>query len=207
MDERQATAWLSAARFAPFLASADGDIARAVALYEWHADLSAALFSMIRGVEVMLRNTVDRELGAGQPQSPLHRTWLFDLGVLRPAAVKQVVVAVERLGRIEPTRDAVIAMLPLGFWAMLFGRRYDGVWQQGLHRAFPFGTVSREGVGRAVDRLQRLRNRVAHHDSLLAVDVRGAFDDALLLAGWIDPAAARWLRRQVRVDAVLARRP
>lgn len=207
MDERQATAWLSDARFSSFLTAAEGDHGRAVSLYEWHVDLSAALFASLRGVEVVVRNAVDGVLGSGQPQTPLHETWLLDLGVLQPGALKQVVIAVERLGRREATRDEVVAMLPFGFWAAIFGRRYDRLWQTRLHRAFPHGVASRVQVAHAIGRIHRLRNRIAHHDSLLGFDVDGVVRDVATVAGWVDPAAAAWLRRVGRVEVVLARRP
>jgi hypothetical protein len=55
--------------------------------------------------------------------------------------------------------------------------------------------------------LQRFRNRIAHHDCLLEQDIAGRADDMLLIAGWIDPAAAEWLRERSRVHALLAAVP
>ncbi len=207
MDPLQASIWLSEPRFGAFLSSVAHDHERAVALYEWHADMSSALFAAIRVFEVLLRNAIDRILGAGQPQAPLHQTWLFDLAVLQPIAVKQVVVAVERLGRREPTRSGVVAMLPFGFWASLFGRRYDPLWQTALHRSFPHTNGTREECGAAMREIHVVRNRIAHHDSLLDHDVGQVFTTMQSVAAWIDPVAARWLRRVARVEEVAARRP
>lgn len=207
MDPLQARTWLSEPRFGVFLIAADHDHERAVALHEWHADMSNALFAAIRMFEVLLRNSIDRALGAGQPQAPLHQTWLFDLGILQPIAVKQVVVAVERLGRREPTRSGVVAMLPFGFWASLFGRRYDVVWQTTLHRAFPHTDCSRVRCGAAMREIHLVRNRIAHHDSLLGQDVERVLEEMLAVARWIDPKAAAWLRRAARVEEVATRRP
>jgi hypothetical protein len=47
MDRGQAIRWLSEKRFQRFLDAAEGDHNQAVALYQWHLELSAALFSMI----------------------------------------------------------------------------------------------------------------------------------------------------------------
>jgi hypothetical protein len=54
MDAPQATAWISDARFHPFLAAARGDHARAVDLYDWHVQLSAACFATIHNFEVLV---------------------------------------------------------------------------------------------------------------------------------------------------------
>lgn len=177
-------------------------------LYQWHAELSATTFGMLHCFEVLFRNAIDRMLAEGQPQDPLHHTWLLHLGTLRPAAVKQVVVAVERCGMAgRPSRSEVVARLPFGFWAALFGRRYDRLWQTRLHRVFPHGDGRREEVGECIARIHELRNRIAHHDSLLDQDVAARVREMLALAGWIDPAAPAWLRRAADVEAVVTRRP
>lgn len=77
--------------------AAEGDHARAVAIYGWHTRLSAACFATISGFEVLLRNAIDGQLGLDQPQTPIRSTWLMDFNILQPNGVKQVIVAVERL--------------------------------------------------------------------------------------------------------------
>jgi hypothetical protein len=116
VDEKQATEWLSDQRFEPFLDATDGDHQRAVAIYEWHLRVSAACFATINGFEVLLRNAVDRQLGMGQPQTPIRDTWLMDFNILQPNGVKEVIVAVERLERGKKiTRSRVVAGVSFGF--------------------------------------------------------------------------------------------
>ncbi|MDO8211922.1 hypothetical protein [Conexibacter sp. CPCC 206217] len=55
--------------------------------------------------------------------------------------------------------------------------------------------------------LQRFRNRIAHHDCLLKQDIAARSDDMLLIAGWIDPDAERWLAERTRVPTLLGTRP
>jgi hypothetical protein len=49
-------------------------------------------------------------------------------------------------------------------------------------------------------RVQRFRNRVAHHDSLLDQDAPARLEDMVAITGWIDPAAQEWLT--TRTDAL-----
>jgi hypothetical protein len=56
---RWVEARLSAPRFEVYLAAASGDRARALALYEWNAQLSAALLHDLAHLEVGLRNAYD----------------------------------------------------------------------------------------------------------------------------------------------------
>ena len=145
MDGQQAHAWLSAARFEPFPAAADGDHTRAVALYDWHAEIAAACFGMVHHFEVILRNAIDGILGDGQPQDPIRDMWLMDFGILQPDGVKQVIVAVERLEQGKAiTRGRVVAGVSFGFWAGLFSKSYEELWRHRLRYAFPHGSVMRK---------------------------------------------------------------
>lgn len=208
MDGQQANAWLSAARFEPFLADAEGDHIRAVALYDWHAEVTAACFEMVHHFEVLVRNAIDGILGDGQPQEPIKDTWLMDFDVLQPDGVKQVILAVERLEQGKGiTRGRVVAGVSFGFWAGLFSKRYEELWRHRLRHAFPYGSVTRKDLTQRMRLLQRFRNRVAHHDCLLRQNIAERVDDMLLIAGWIDPEAATWLCQRSRVHALLAARP
>lgn len=208
MEERQALRWLSEARFAPFLEASDGDLQRAIAMYEWHAEVATASFGMVHHFEVLLRNTIDDVLGQGQPQDPLKDTWLMDFGLLQPEGVKQVIIAVERLEKGKRiTRGRVVAGVSFGFWAGLFSNHYEELWRQRLRHAFPHGAIVRKDLTQRMRLLQRFRNRIAHHDCLLGQDIGQRANDMLVIAGWIDPDAEAWLRGQSKVHAVLAKWP
>jgi hypothetical protein len=200
--------WLSATRFAPFLNAAGGDYERALDLYDWHAELSAASFEVIHRFEVVVRNAIDGILGEGQPQEPVRETWLLDFDLLSPGGVKQVIFAIERLEKGKSlTRGRVIAGLPFGFWAGLFGNRYEELWRGHLRYAFPHGSPLRKDLAASMGRIRRFRNRVAHHDCLLAQDVSGLTEEMLRVVGWIDPDAEAWVSTRARVFDLLERRP
>jgi hypothetical protein len=208
VDPRQVHAWLSTARFEPFLTEAGGDHAQAVELYDWHAEVTAACFGMVHHFEVLMRNAVDSVLGAGQPQEPIKDTWLMDFDILQPDGVKQVIVAVERLEHGKGiTRGRVVAGVSFGFWAGLFSNRYEELWRHRLRDAFPHGSVVRKDLTQRMRLLQRFRNRIAHHDCLLKQNIGRRADDMLTIASWIDPDARNWLCEHSRVHALLAVRP
>lgn len=86
MDPKQVETWLSAARFKPFLTAAGGNHVRAIELYNWHAETSAASFGMLHHFEIIVRNTIDGVLGESQPQDPIKDTWLMDFDTFSPTA-------------------------------------------------------------------------------------------------------------------------
>jgi hypothetical protein len=197
MDERQACTWLSAARYGRFRDACGGNHASAIDLYEWHAALSMASFGLIHHFEVLVRNAIDGTLGDGQPQEPIKDTWLVDFGVLQPEGVRQVINAIGRLrqGKVV-TRGRIVAGLSFSFWADLFGHRYEDLWRHRLRGAFPNRGLTRKAVSSRMRRVQRLRNRIAHHDSLLDQNVPAVVNDVLEISGWIDPDARLWLEAQ-----------
>lgn len=208
MEPPQAEKWLSAKRFEPFRKACGNDHARALALYEWHAEIGAASFEMIHHFEVLVRNAIDAVLGDEQPQEPLKDTWLLDFNVLQPDGVKQVIIAVERLEKGKGiSRSRVVSGVSFGFWAGLFSKHYEEVWRHSLRKAFPHGSIMRKDLIEPMREIQRFRNRVAHHDCLLQQDIKQRADDMLRIAGWIDPDAEEWLRSHSRVHALLAGKP
>jgi hypothetical protein len=208
MDVEQANAWISPARFRPFLVASGEDHTRAVALYEWHGRLATACFATIQQFEVLIRNAIDQELGALQPQSPIRDTWLMDFNILEPNGIKQVIVAVERLEKgKEITRSRVVAGVSFGFWAGLFSKGYEELWRHRLRHAFPAGAVTRKDLTQPMRSIQAFRNRVAHHDCLLAQPVAERTEAMVRICGWIDAAAGDWLERQCEVPVLLANRP
>lgn len=197
MNKQQAFAWLSKPRYGRFLEACDGDHERATDLYQRHSELSVALFGLLRGFEVLLRNAIDAVLAEGQPQTPIEATWMLDFNVLRPEGVKQVIVAIQRLERGKAiTRGRVVAGVSFAFWADLFGRNYEHLWRHHLRHAFPHGNLTRKDLSVRLQRVRRLRNRIAHHDSLLEQNTPARTEEILEVAEWIDPAAREWLARR-----------
>lgn len=197
MDQQQARTWMSEPRYNRFYFTAGEDHAAAMRLYEWHAVLGMASFGLIHHFEVLVRNSIDRTLGYRQPQSPISDTWLTDFDVLRPNGIRQVINAIDLLGKgRQMTRGGIVAALSFGFWADLFGRRYEELWRHRLHLAFPHATVTRKALSGRMRRIQNFRNRVAHHDSLFDQHIPALFGEMLEIAGWIDPEARVWLEAQ-----------
>lgn len=207
MDDEQALRWLSKPRLQPFLDAEGGNLERALTLHAWHARLSVAVFGVVRDFEVLLRNAIDGTLAANQPETPLRETWMLDFDVLQPNGVKQVITAVERLERGRAvSRSRVVAGLSFGFWAGLFGNQYEELWRHSLRYAFPHGRVQRKDLSGRLGAIRRVRNRVAHHDSLLVQPVAEVATSIAQIAAWIDPAAATWLREHEQVTSVLDQR-
>lgn len=104
-------------------------------LYLWNAELCAALYLPIQGLEVVLRNALHDELA--KVNGP---DWFHHGGV--PLAYVQAAIVQEIQGRLLKQRKAVtpasmVAELSLGFWVALLGKDYDAtLWRACLYKAF-----------------------------------------------------------------------
>ena len=224
---------VSPARLATYLCAADGDLGRASDLYLWAGQLAGALHGQIAFVEIAVRNALDLQLTewnarkgstpdwstAGATVEPLYALLRRQLADARSRAAQEASdrhAEHPRSGTV-PSHDDVVAQLMFGSWVKLIRpvsrsespARQQLLWGAALSAAFPGASSndsSRQTIGLQLETLRRLRNRVAHHDNLLQVDVRHRLNGMLALLASLDQdypalAAARSpLRRLIKED-------
>ena len=70
--------------------------------------------------------------------------------------------------RESATADDVVSNLTLGFWAHMTDRSHErALWIPSAHKAWPKGTP-RNDVNNRIARINKVRNRAAHHEHLFA---------------------------------------
>ncbi|WP_280274807.1 hypothetical protein [Nocardia wallacei] len=235
---------LSGPRLAPYLSEACGDAELALALYHWNLQLNAAFQEVLGIVEVVVRNAVDAELRTWNPTRgvdhatgrPYPAEWTelpaSPIAGVAAQAVKQARVhATNARAARDPSHarrnaavchDDMLAQLSFGLWRKLLPAAAPSktglqvLWNNALHRAFPYARPirSRSGVISAdivvhdrLDRLVSLRNRVAHMEPLLGVQVPARHRDAMRLLGSISPQMRDWCASLSRVAEVNKARP
>lgn len=203
------------ARLAPYLCEARGDVERARELYLWATDLAGALFSTIAFVEIGLRNAMDRKLrewndrqGAeynadwalGKGAAPLLSELITDKSLSRAQNFARERVRQRSKGHprymAQVTHDDVVSNFMFGTWVYLIKPRdrtqpqqCQQLWRDCLSQAFPLADCSDAGRDKLADQLMRvrkLRNRVAHHENILAVNVLSRLGDMLGVLALID---------------------
>jgi hypothetical protein len=121
MGADQITTWISEERFAPFLERAGGEEALATELYLWHAQVAGASLTTLHHFEVALRNAIDRQLGAGEPDAPVQETWLLDPATLSVQGIAKVRTVLGRLDREGYPRKRNAGDVRLRDWASVRG--------------------------------------------------------------------------------------
>lgn len=212
--------WLSAARLAKYSTAAGGDIGRALALYEWNSRISAALMRDLGHIEVGLRNAYAAVIERYWAGSPLH--WTRSSQALFPPVFRmrdgrqvdintqqraQLEQACERVGP-EGAPGKVIAELTFGFWRFLSSSAHEKtVWVPYLHQVFPPGTDRKRDVDSKVATLNRLRNRVAHHEPLIGENLSREAAKISALGGLLDRDLGAYVAATSSVPEVLSERP
>lgn len=192
---------ITSARLSSYLVTSGGDLGRALALYDWNTRASGAVLSTSAMVEVIVRNSLDRNLQRWADRRRGGIDWLdaAPLDVQGQADVVKARARATRRGRDPELHGKVVAELSFGFWRYLVASRYlTALWIPGVQAAFPHGAADlrrrRSEVERRLHNLMIVRNRAAHHEPIHRRDLARDFADAATLVGWVHPEGAVWLR-------------
>jgi hypothetical protein len=203
---------LSSERLAPYLLLAGNERRYAIALYEWNTKVSEALYGLIQGLEVTLRNSFHRVLTAAYGRED----WYEPGGVLllqpQRDQVEEAKLRIQGDGRaVTPGR--VVAELMFGFWTALVGTDYaQRLWDKDLNRAFPTAKLSRKQVAKRLSKIRFLRNRVAHHECIIGKigherNLQEDVEQILEAIGWICTTTALWAAQTCSFDLHYGARP
>lgn len=204
---------LSEPRFATYLRYCDNDKARALALYQWNMELSAAFIVPLHLLEVSLRNAVVESLEAIHSQN-----WPWNSGFIRslpnPKGHYSSAKNLQEVARSQPTTGKVVAELKFVFWQKMFTARHDKViWNHQLKHVFPYApqnmnvSTLRSTIYSDVDVIRDLRNRIAHHEPIFSRDIGTEYETMHKLVSWRDPITADWMQSIQYVTQILSQKP
>ncbi len=226
---------LHLSRMQPYLDAVAGNQDKALKLYRWNLELTAATQSIIGITEVVLRNAMDRELqawnlanGGGaswlleEPQTPLRGLVSGKRSSALNRASKESIARDPQHTRFgaQITHDDVLAQVMFGMWKDLLPNHApnagnsqeninrERIWNDCLVHAFP-NVQDPDGSKTywTVNHVHMLRNRVSHMEPLLQIDVMDVLRDALRIIRSIDSDVANWVSGGNKVPEVLKNRP
>jgi len=183
--------YLSIERLAAYLILTRKDRERAIRLYERNTELSEALYGVVQGLEVTLRNAVHNILAADHGQN-----WqdAVALEASEKSAVDEAKRSIENR-RETITQSRIVAELTFGFWVRLFSASYDKtLWGRSLRKITPLRIDRRAVYGRLKD-MKTLRNRIAHHNRIIGhpKTVATQYHDLIETIGWFSGDTRDWV--------------
>jgi hypothetical protein len=207
-------------RLSTYRTAGTGTLDNALALYTWNVQTAAAFFELIGVLEVILRNTTDALLvhhAANESWEPWYdhqATFVGNEGAMAQGDIQKAKRRATYRGKRPLVHGRLIAELNLGFWRFLFARHYHtALWVPVTHRVVPHhpragaAQAVREDVFKRLQRINQLRNRIAHHEPIVSRNLARDHHEIIDLIGWICPDTQQWARQQCRVDQLLASRP
>ncbi|MGH1550969.1 hypothetical protein ACRAWB_18040 [Leifsonia poae] len=207
--------YFSAPRIATYAQRCGGDERRALALYRANAHISGTAHTAVHYCEVMLRNALDRELRSWNRAVQGTAEWSHD-----PGPLLRSVLPADRLrsardhaaravrGRRPVAHDDVIAQFSFGVWRNLLPsqrhRWKQALWEEALHHAFNNRQdVHVSQIARSVSIVGDFRNRIAHHEPVFGLDLRGKRRAMRDILNSVSPTARRWFVEHEPLSAAL----
>ena len=174
---------------------------KAFRLYEKNTSYSEAMYPILQGFEISMRNRIHDRLandyGAG---------W-YDKIELLPLEKDKVAQARKEIAdkiQVE-TASRIVGELSFAFWVRLFSTDYEGLmWEPSLKHLVP-NTLTRGEVYARFKDIKTLRNRIAHHSRIVdrPVTIRISYEQIMESIGWFSADMQAWIKSTSRADSVL----
>jgi len=204
---------LSPPRFGTYLRTTAGDRHKAMELYCWNTNVSAAFFIMLQYCELSIRNgaveAVESVFGANWH---LNRGFAYTLAV--PKGGYRPRDDLTSCAAKLPTAGKVVAELKFAFWKHLFVKGQQArIWDAQLPAAFPGYnrclTVAQARVSlfNDIDEVRKFRNRIAHHEPIFPRNLNLDYERIRRIIAWRRSGTASWLDGIEGVTVLLANRP
>lgn len=164
---------LSRARMSRYLLACGGNTKKAMTLYRYNLKLSQELLTVISCFEVALRNSINEScetsLGIDWLRDGVQPTGIFDNFNCRETK-RNITETLSKLN-VNYTHNKLVAELGFGFWRYMFAAHQFTATGRILLRVFPLRprtTVlmqyNHTFFFNELEKINKLRNRVAHHE-------------------------------------------
>lgn len=212
------SAVISQPRLSRYLTAEAGDRRRALALYRWNAEISAAFMFPLQMCEVSTRNgivgAIERVYGPNWHVAPaFERSLPHPSGPPSGPRPFSPQGELKRARRGMSTAGKVVAELKFAFWIAMLTSRHDGrLWTPWIRTEFPDFVALPPAACRnllhvELEEIRKLRNRIAHHEPVFGRDLATDYKRVWQVIAWRSQQTADWIHREQGVTALLAGRP
>lgn len=185
----------------------------ALELYQWNANISGAFFPCLHICEVTIRNAVSEVLFKQHGSQ-----WPWETGFINTLPNPRH--GYNPRNNVQKARDKVsdvnkvIPELNFVFWQKMFTSRHDDqLWLPYLRDTFPYApsysdiAALRSEIYNDLEKIRRLRNRIAHHEPIFRRDLNKDYEVIIKLIGYRCCDTAQWLCSHQNVVSLLNDKP
>lgn len=188
-------------------------LAGALALYAWNAQVSAAMMNPLHICEVVVRNAVSDAL-----EAVYGSRWPWNDAFLRslpsPSTGFNAREDLKKVRRKKASTGKVIPELKFVFWQKMFTGRFDGaIWNSHLRTVLPYANPAlnvqdlRKLIHDDLEQLRLLRNRIAHHEPIFASNLVNYFQKSQDLISFRCPNTVAWMIANQSAGTLIAAPP
>lgn len=190
---------ISSDRVNSYLTEAEGDRNKAIQLYERNTEISEALYGVIQGLEITLRNSIHRILQNGTRFDD----WYEHIHLEGKEAESLRLAKKALQDSHKPiTAPRIIAKINFGFWVRLTASCYEkDLWVPHLHKAFPM-KMMRSLLNKRLSKIKELRNQIAHHERITKRDIETDYKELLETIKWLCPTTSNWVKSTTRFEKI-----
>lgn len=215
-EVRKVRATVTAARMSTYdnaVAAGQARIRRALKLYMWNAEVAGAFLLPLHLCEVAVRNAVADAIAA---QYGSNWPWVtaFQSSLLSPSTGYNPRGDLAKARYGTTSTGKVIPEVKFVFWQRLFTSRYDNaIWNHQLMAVLPGANAAagvpavRTRVFNDLDRIRLLRNRIAHHEPIIARNLAADLAAIIDLVQLRCAPTTQLLTATERVTSILSLRP
>ena len=169
------------------------DLPVAFSLYSYNFLISRTLLIPLHTLETALSNFVNEQL-----KSVWGDNWFLQKEItFRKFQLEHISKVIKKINEEsnsdEFTNFQVVSKLSFGFWTMLFSPKNEYLWNMYLHNIFESSKpIQRKEISRNLENLRQLRNRVAHYETIIHMDLQSIYEECRILIEMISPVALEW---------------
>lgn len=183
---------ISSERMSRYVTACNGDTRKAMTLYRYNLQVSQEMFTIVSCFEVTLRNRIDRHMqsqfGADWLKESVVNNGIFTLPIL--SKTRDIIFyAYRKLNRDNLyTHPKLLAEMEFGIWKYMFSPIQYAQAGRNLLQMFPNKPRSsarqqynQRYVFNELDKINSLRNRIAHHEPICFSAQTAQIDTAYII--------------------------
>ncbi|MBA0210814.1 hypothetical protein H0256_17840 [Pectobacterium brasiliense] len=187
---------------------------KALRLYMWNAQISAAFFVPLHVCEVLTRNAISEVI-----EKVYGDRWPWSIGFERSLPIpihgykpKDDLISGRRN---QPTTGKVIPELKFVFWQKMLTGRFDTrLWKNHILTAFPHAVAQglsaaqlRQNLYNDLETVRKLRNRIAHHEPIINRNLLDDFATIKRIIAYRCEHSVEWMQNNQMLLPLLTLKP
>jgi hypothetical protein len=177
---------LSKERFDTYYKLSGKNDLEALFLYKKNLLLSQKFYVILGILEVCLRNKIDQSL-----KQKFGDDWIFN------SKVNFSEIQVRILSENKKSTTQIVPALSFGFWVSFFDRSFEEFWRQNLRSIFNVERITRSEVAFSLRKIKLIRNRIAHHEPIINIDLEDHETTAFKIIGMLSKSSLTWLKNDL----------